>query len=551
MESAPRLETVKTAPLLAIAPQTRAEQRWELKRKHACISADLELLSFEVAKARQKVAISPACVQKPLTEAETQSLAANRAARLRDITCKHCPPILKVVRAHKWAWPFNQPVDLNRFKDYLRVITQPMDLATVQGKLDAGQYSEPTQFEADMRLIFDNCRRYNAVDQEVVVMGNTLESKFEEKWSAVLPAKVVDVEVAVQTDEAEIRQFHLLAAHGEAQRELARHFERLTPRFGALQREITDAKTMAGKMCPPLSADAQVALGGDLHLLSQQSDEHFMRGMETIVWARDDSLEKSPQSEEYNLVLHNVDGPMNASLQSFANACLRPRSGAQGQHWPGLVVGAGLKGIPARPGAAADATRAFMGGEGAQGDTPAQGAGAGKSCSLPEAGSAGAGSGSGGAMPPPSGPGRTLLRTTTGANLWPPPRPPLLPQQRSLVFTPPGIAAGRMLLEQGSGVGHSDWAHGIAQTPEAAGSGTIAAGALPLTPLPHQGSSVIVLQPVTAAAAQRLETPGSGTPAEAVAVEAALPHQTRGTANALHTPEAQATHSIATAPHPD
>ena len=36
-------------------------------------------------------------------------------------------------------------------------------------------YTTPQEFADDMRLVFDNCRRYNAPDQEVVVMGNTLE----------------------------------------------------------------------------------------------------------------------------------------------------------------------------------------------------------------------------------------------------------------------------------------------------------------------------------------------------------------------------------------
>ena len=84
-------------------------------------------------------------------------------------------PVAKLCALPQWAWPFSQPVDLQRYKDYLRVISQPMDLGTVQNKLDTWQYNTPKEFEHDIRLIFANCRRYNAADQEVVVMGNTLE----------------------------------------------------------------------------------------------------------------------------------------------------------------------------------------------------------------------------------------------------------------------------------------------------------------------------------------------------------------------------------------
>ena len=36
-------------------------------------------------------------------------------------------------------------------------------------------YATPQAFADDVRQVFANCRRYNAPDQEVVVMGNTLE----------------------------------------------------------------------------------------------------------------------------------------------------------------------------------------------------------------------------------------------------------------------------------------------------------------------------------------------------------------------------------------
>lgn len=47
-ENAQVQDTIMPGSLLALTPQT--EQRWELKRKHACLGADLELLSFEVPK---------------------------------------------------------------------------------------------------------------------------------------------------------------------------------------------------------------------------------------------------------------------------------------------------------------------------------------------------------------------------------------------------------------------------------------------------------------------------------------------------------------------
>ena len=41
-------QAAKAAATPGLGQQTVAEQRWALKRKHALLSADLELLSFEV-----------------------------------------------------------------------------------------------------------------------------------------------------------------------------------------------------------------------------------------------------------------------------------------------------------------------------------------------------------------------------------------------------------------------------------------------------------------------------------------------------------------------
>lgn len=35
------------------------------------------------------------------------------------------------------SWPFRKPVDTKKIRDYLDVITNPMDLETVQRKVDA------------------------------------------------------------------------------------------------------------------------------------------------------------------------------------------------------------------------------------------------------------------------------------------------------------------------------------------------------------------------------------------------------------------------------
>lgn len=83
------------------------------------------------------------------------------------------------------AFPFLLPVDpvaLN-IPHYHKVIKNPMDLGTVGTKLSRGQYENAKEFEADMRLIFSNCYKFNPASDPVHAMGKNLEAVFDEKWA--------------------------------------------------------------------------------------------------------------------------------------------------------------------------------------------------------------------------------------------------------------------------------------------------------------------------------------------------------------------------------
>ncbi|BFZ57534.1 histone acetyltransferase [Savitreella phatthalungensis] len=59
------------------------------------------------------------------------------------------------------AWPFVQPVNKDEVPDYYEVIKEPMDLTTMEFKLENDQYDTVEQFVYDAKLIFNNCRSYN------------------------------------------------------------------------------------------------------------------------------------------------------------------------------------------------------------------------------------------------------------------------------------------------------------------------------------------------------------------------------------------------------
>lgn len=101
---------------------------------------------------------------------------------------KFCGQVLKELthkRHEKFAFPFYQPVDAQALglHDYHTIIRHPMDLATMQSKINAGEYESADDFEYDVRLMFRNCYKYNPSDSPVNAMGKRLENVFNEKWA--------------------------------------------------------------------------------------------------------------------------------------------------------------------------------------------------------------------------------------------------------------------------------------------------------------------------------------------------------------------------------
>ena len=106
---------------------------------------------------------------------------------------RYCATIFKGLKRHPQSSPFQTPVDpiaLN-IPDYFTIIAHPMDLSSIGKKLDSNEYTDADAFIADVRLMLDNCFRYNHPDSQVTKMGRSLEKYFNVQVSKIpttLPA---------------------------------------------------------------------------------------------------------------------------------------------------------------------------------------------------------------------------------------------------------------------------------------------------------------------------------------------------------------------------
>ncbi|GIX97254.1 nucleosome-remodeling factor subunit NURF301 [Caerostris darwini] len=116
-----------------------------------------------------------------------QSNTAINHANLKSLESKdyeNIKRLLKALMTHKHAWPFMKPVDPVEAPDYYKVIKEPMDLRTIEQRLNSHAYKKLADFIGDMTKIFDNCRYYNPRSSPFYNCAEMLESFFVSKIKA-------------------------------------------------------------------------------------------------------------------------------------------------------------------------------------------------------------------------------------------------------------------------------------------------------------------------------------------------------------------------------
>jgi hypothetical protein len=117
-----------------------------------------------------------------LEHLETHLASLDRKTQLPPAKLKtKCVEVLKGLQSHQHGWVFNCPVDPVELglPDYFEIIKKPMDLGSIQKKLDVGGYHEIKDFESDSHLCFDNAMTYNENGSVVYGMAKELKVKFE------------------------------------------------------------------------------------------------------------------------------------------------------------------------------------------------------------------------------------------------------------------------------------------------------------------------------------------------------------------------------------
>ena len=92
--------------------------------------------------------------------------------------------IVRELLRDKLSFPFAKPVDPQHVPGYYDVIKDPIDLGTIERRLNKTPpaYDDPEEVVTDIRRVFSNCYQFNQEGTDVWRMAKQIEQLFEEKY---------------------------------------------------------------------------------------------------------------------------------------------------------------------------------------------------------------------------------------------------------------------------------------------------------------------------------------------------------------------------------
>jgi len=103
---------------------------------------------------------------------------------------EYCRDLIKRMVSGPGYWTryvpnFKKPVDpeIDNAPNYFDVVKKPMCLNIMKAKMDNGEYATAAEFEADIRLIFQNCYEYWTPADPIWKECETFENFFNNQWA--------------------------------------------------------------------------------------------------------------------------------------------------------------------------------------------------------------------------------------------------------------------------------------------------------------------------------------------------------------------------------
>lgn len=126
---------------------------------------------------------------KPPSEPDMNNLPDNPMPKHQ---AKFAHNTIKAIKRLRDAGPFLQPVDPVKLNVplYYNYVKRPMDLSTIERKINLNAYEEPNQVIEDFNLMVSNCLKFNGEQSGISKMAKNVQAHFE-KHMLNMPPKVL------------------------------------------------------------------------------------------------------------------------------------------------------------------------------------------------------------------------------------------------------------------------------------------------------------------------------------------------------------------------
>jgi hypothetical protein len=153
------------------------------------LNSDVESISSNQrgANGREPRRKKPVHFDDRYADYEHVPTTSSKNYRSNDDGVRKCFQLLTKLKKHNCSGPFLRPVDVDGLglMDYYDIVTEPMDLSTVETKLQNGEYTSVNQFAEDIRKIWNNAFRYNAKGTAIYQMTSEMASLFEKLFKEI------------------------------------------------------------------------------------------------------------------------------------------------------------------------------------------------------------------------------------------------------------------------------------------------------------------------------------------------------------------------------
>lgn len=210
---------------------------------------------------------------------------------------KECLSFVKELFSKKhsnYAWPFWQPVDTEKYPDYLKKIKKPIDLTTIKTNIETGKYTTIDDFAKDMRLMFSNCLRYNPPESPIILQVRQLREAFEYRYAQfpedylrqklVIPKNPVSLNTSVrQNYSASSSSSHVLESSNQKTKK-TKSVSSSSESSGSTKKKIRESKIRVSPFEPGQAIPSMVRFNGNSReAAGDVSSENRMKMLELQV----------------------------------------------------------------------------------------------------------------------------------------------------------------------------------------------------------------------------------------------------------------------------